>query len=145
MTGVKKAAAVSILRFSIPRDATSPAVARRQISRFATEHRVDDPETLLLVASELVTNAVVHGAEPIEVSIDLDDRRLRVEVSDSSADTSAVAERERTPDRPGGWGLQIVGSLTQRWGTDRHAAGKTVWVEIDCAGAGESPSSEAHG
>ncbi len=121
------------MRLSLPRDPTSPAVARRQISRFATEHQVDDPETVLLVASELVTNAVLHGAEPIELRVDLDDRRLRIEVSDSNPDPSTVAERERTPDRPGGWGLHIVASLTERWGTDRHDHGKTVWVEIDRA------------
>ncbi len=78
-----------------------------------------------------MTNAVVHGAEPIELCVTCDDYRLRIEVSDRDPDTAAVAARERTIDRPGGWGLQIVGSLTHRWGVVGRDDGKTVWVEIN--------------
>lgn len=136
---------MTTLQISLPRDPTSPAGARRQLRAFATRHEIDDPETALLVLSELVTNAVLHGEGEIEVCVSCDDRRVRIEVTDANPDTSVVGARERTPDRPGGWGLRIVESLAPRWGADRHDDGKTVWVEIDRAAPESGRASEATG
>lgn len=122
---------MSTLRLSLPRDPASVGEARHQLSRFADDNELGDNETMLLVVSELVTNAVVHGADPIEVCVSCAPQIVRIEVSDHNPDTSAVAVRQRHPDLPGGWGLEIVGALTRRWGTVGHGDGKTVWAELD--------------
>ncbi len=129
MTPVKKAAAVSILRIALTRDASSPAEARRQVRSFADENDIDDPAVALLIVSELVTNAVLHGSEPIELRATVDEGRLRIEVSDGDPDAAAVARPGQRPP-VGGRGLDIVESLTRSWGTIPHAEGKTVWVEL---------------
>ncbi|TVL93711.1 ATP-binding protein [Streptomyces sp. SAJ15] len=105
---------------------------------------VDEPlaETLILLISELVTNAVVHtgcsavlvihlprqsqGAPPVGSSAV---STVRVEV----ADTSARAPRQRHADEAAtnGRGLELVDGLADRWGWHREGAGKRIWCEVD--------------
>jgi anti-sigma regulatory factor (Ser/Thr protein kinase) len=144
VTPVKKAAEVSTLRLSLPRSPGSPARARRHVGAFVAEHGVADTDTLLLVVSELVTNAVIHGAEPIEVQVSWHGDRVRIEVTDRDPDAAAVAARGPRPDRPGGRGLRIVETLTRRWGVVPAVDGKTVWVELDL-GAGAGGGSDSRG
>jgi anti-sigma regulatory factor (Ser/Thr protein kinase) len=131
VTPVKKAAAVSAFRISLPQGTASPAEARHQVARFAVENRLTaEPAVALVVLSELVTNAVLHGAEPIEVCVSGEGDALRIEVSDGDAQSTRLVPRAPQPDRPGGLGLHIVDALARRWGTDIREDGKTVWAEI---------------
>jgi anti-sigma regulatory factor (Ser/Thr protein kinase) len=131
VTPVKKAAAVSAFRMSLPQRAASPAEARHQVARFAVENQLlAEPAVALVVLSELVTNAVLHGAEPIEVCVRGEDGGLRIEVSDGGAQSAPMVPQAQRPDRPGGLGLHIVDALARRWGTDVREDGKTVWAEI---------------
>jgi hypothetical protein len=76
----------------------------------------------------LVTNSVQHSdSDWIDVAISLRAETLRIEV----ADESAQPMRPRTPGVDGGWGLMLVSELATRWGVDRRAAGKTIWIEFD--------------
>jgi anti-sigma regulatory factor (Ser/Thr protein kinase) len=132
---VEKVAAVPAIRISLPRTAESPAEARHLVSRFAAENDLrSESDAALLVLSELVTNAVLHGAEPIEVYVCRDGDLLRIEVSDGGAPTDGVAPRSQDDQRPGGRGLHIVNSLARRWGTTDNRGGKTVWAEIGLIG-----------
>jgi anti-sigma regulatory factor (Ser/Thr protein kinase) len=131
VTPVKKAAAVSSLRISLPRDISSPAEARRQVREFAAEHDVDDLTLLLLVVSELVTNAVVHGAEPIEMRASVEGGTVRVEVSDSDPDISTVVTPPHASEQIGGRGLEIIDSVTRSWGAFPNDTGKIVWAELE--------------
>ncbi|MFE7275782.1 SpoIIE family protein phosphatase [Streptomyces sp. NPDC057623] len=79
-----------------------------------------------LVVSELVTNAIRYGAEPIQLRL-IHDRTLICEVSDSNS-TSPHLRRARTFDE-GGRGLLLVAQLTTSWGTRHTATGKTIWAE----------------
>jgi anti-sigma regulatory factor (Ser/Thr protein kinase) len=82
----------------------------------------------MLLVSELVTNACVHGAEPIRVRLDVDQRRVRVEVEDGSP---VLPEVQRPDGRSTiGRGLRIVESLSRAWGAERVGAGKVVWAEL---------------
>jgi anti-sigma regulatory factor (Ser/Thr protein kinase) len=125
---------MSTLHLTLPRTVASPAHARRAASRFAADHDVSSrADIALLVLSELVTNAVLHGAEPIQAFVTCHDDALRIEVFDGDRDTSEIAPVEGRGGEPGGRGLQIVDSLSQSWGITKLDDGKTVWAEVELA------------
>src|SRR5579862_342301 len=82
----------------------------------------------LVVLSELVTNAIVHGAAPIDVRLSHQDDRIRIEVRDRADGIVAVADPG--PDALGGRGLLLVRELATAWGVDGGEGGKTVWAEL---------------
>jgi len=88
----------------------------------------DAGHDLALVLSELVTNAVLHGSAPVLVRLTRTVVGVRVEVED---DSPALPRRRRIrPDAPGGRGLLLVASVSERWGVQRRAHGKRVWAEL---------------
>jgi serine/threonine-protein kinase RsbW len=100
-------------------------------------------DTLLLLASEVVTNAVQHGAGEVGVAVSARPAAVRVEVSDPGGalphhGTAAPVDAER------GRGLHLLDVLTASWGvTPAPTGGKTVWFEIAAAPtATESTSSQ---
>ncbi|GAA2800439.1 SpoIIE family protein phosphatase [Kitasatospora paracochleata] len=82
--------------------------------------------TTELVVSELVTNAIRYGAEPITLRL-VRHSVLICEVSDGSS-TSPRLRHARTTDE-GGRGLFLIAQLTHRWGTRYTGNGKTIWTE----------------
>jgi len=111
------------------RAAGRPRAARHWMADRCAELHLDmDVTDLLLLVSELVTNACVHGAEPMRVLLDVDEGRVRVEVEDGSP---MMPEVQR-PDGSStiGRGLLIVKSLSRAWGAERVGAGKVVWAEM---------------
>lgn len=93
-------------------------------------------EDVLLVVSELVTNACLHAEGPEELRIACGPAALRIEVTDSGPG-SPEPRVGRAPGRPGGHGIFIVQRLCQDWGVVNHSAsdgkgrpGKTVWAEL---------------
>jgi anti-sigma regulatory factor (Ser/Thr protein kinase) len=82
--------------------------------------------TTELVVSELVTNAIRHGAPPIQLRLIRDDM-LVCEVTDASS-TAPHLKRSRTLDEDGR-GLLLVCELTQSWGTRQTTSGKTIWCQ----------------
>ena len=91
----------------------------------------DVKQRALVIASELVTNAVVHGEEPITLEVALRDHALRVEVRDGDEHTGVVARRREDRGVMTGRGLVIVESLAQQWGVRTRPGGKSVWADID--------------
>ncbi|MEU8462795.1 ATP-binding protein [Streptomyces sp. NPDC059982] len=91
----------------------------------------DEPlaETLILLISELVTNAVVHTGCPAVLRMLFGEPGVRVEVADAS--DRAPARRCAAGDDTGGRGLELVDGLADRWGWQREGAGKRIWCEID--------------
>lgn len=98
---------------------------RRAISGTCFEPRQHDA---YLVASELVTNAVLHGREPIRVIITVTAEWLRLEVTDASPVSPTFSLMD--PTAVTGRGLLLVSSLADRWGVDPSPDGKTVWMEL---------------
>ncbi|MGW2934410.1 ATP-binding protein [Streptomyces sp. NPDC055722] len=88
-------------------------------------------EDVLLVVSELVTNACLHAEGPEELWISCDRKVLRVEVSDRGAGQPTPRTPHRA-GRPGGHGMFIVQRLCLDWGVVRSpgVAGKRVWAEL---------------
>ncbi|MGW6356930.1 SpoIIE family protein phosphatase [Streptomyces sp. NPDC055092] len=79
-----------------------------------------------LIISELVTNAIRYGAQPIRLRL-LHDRSLICEVADGSS-TSPHLRRARPTDE-GGRGLFLVARCARRWGTRYTPHGKIIWTE----------------
>lgn len=90
-------------------------------------------ETLLLLVSELVTNAVVHTGSPSVLRMALPARRAPGAVRLEVADTSACPPRRRRvdDDETSGRGLELVSGLADRWGWRREGYGKSIWCELD--------------
>lgn len=88
-------------------------------------------EDVLLVVSELVTNACLHAEGPDELVISCDNKVLRIEVTDRGAGQPAPRTPHRA-GRPGGHGMFIVQRLCLDWGVVRMPGltGKTVWAEV---------------
>ncbi len=87
---------------------------------------------MVLLTSELVTNAVVHGLGPVQLMLIDDGLRLRVEVSDAETESLPLAPRWPGQMDASGRGLLIVDRLADRWGTRprRTPPGKIVWFEL---------------
>lgn len=80
-----------------------------------------------LVLSELVTNAIRHGCEPIHVRL-IHDRTLICEVSDGTSTSPHLRYAATTEE--GGRGLFLVSQMTERWGTRYSPQGKVIWAEL---------------
>ncbi|GFH38162.1 ATP-binding protein [Streptomyces pacificus] len=93
------------------------------------EERRAVAEDVLMVVSEMVTNACLHAGGPLELVLDCTSERLRIEVSDGSPE----APRPRPYPHsavPGGHGLVVLRRLARAWGSVRRDSGKTVWAEV---------------
>jgi anti-sigma regulatory factor (Ser/Thr protein kinase)/D-alanyl-D-alanine dipeptidase len=88
--------------------------------------RVFDAE---LAVSELVTNAVLHGREPITVSFAITPGGFRVRVHDGSPVSPAFSMLD--PTAVTGRGLVLVSAVSDSWGVDPEEDGKTVWFGFD--------------
>src|SRR4051812_42858231 len=108
----------------LPQAAGAAAMARRALDRLSGEVDQRRLEDARLLVSELIANAVEHVEQDgvIELRIDNDAERLRVEVLDPGPGF--------TPDanRPGelaesGWGLHFVSRLADRWAADTDGTG----------------------
>ena len=104
------------------------AAALRQLADWGLDEAAFAAELML---SELVTNAIRHGAGPIRVRL-LHDRKLICEVSDTS-NTAPHLRRAATTDE-GGRGLFLVAQLAQSWGTRYKPQGKVIWAECALTG-----------
>ena len=125
------------LDLEITSSAQAPGIARRALRDLPARELGAGPhlETLTLLVSEVVTNAVVHPkasiGQSIGLTITMTRRRTRVEVSDRGAGF-AVRPVPADPLREGGGlGLKLVDSATSRWGTATRDRRFTVWFEID--------------
>ena len=90
-----------------------------------TDEAADD---VLLVATELVTNAIVHGLGPVRVAMTPSTESVRVEVHD--AGTGRPQLHPPDPWRIGGRGMQLVEALSLRWGWTNNGGGTTVWADV---------------
>ncbi|WP_330240136.1 ATP-binding protein [Streptomyces sp. NBC_00525] len=108
-------------------------------SRLAGSGLADDEplaETLILLISELVTNAVVHTGCPAVLRMLFGSPggpgsvgTVRVEVADASC--RPPQQRHARGEDTGGRGLELVDGLADRWGWQPEGAGKRIWCEVD--------------
>jgi anti-sigma regulatory factor (Ser/Thr protein kinase) len=102
----------------------SPSQARRFARTYAQRQSVEVQQSVELVVSELVANAVIHGQSPILFELESRDELIRVSVSDASHE-GPRAKRESGLEA-GGRGMQIIERLQRLpgWnGTQGTASG----------------------
>jgi anti-sigma regulatory factor (Ser/Thr protein kinase) len=125
----------------LPAAPTNVGVARRYFTSVTAAAGI--PEEVrragALADSELVTNAVLHGGEPITLRVTPLSRAVRVAVSDgsSSMPTPRPSDRPRPLGRDRrsgdhGRGLAIVETVADRWGCSPavQSSGTTVWCDL---------------
>ncbi|WP_123747762.1 ATP-binding protein [Saccharothrix texasensis] len=116
-----------VAEFSAPADRGAAGLARDFVRKTLTDlGYLGDHSDVVLVVSELVSNALRHTATIPVVRLAGDALRLRVEVEDGSP----VLPRARLSATVGGWGLQLVQQLTTAWGATPEPGGKVVWCEM---------------
>jgi GAF domain-containing protein len=110
-------------------DVDAAAHARRFVVAALTDWDLRDlADDAVLAASELVTNAVLHGVPPVELRVLPVPGGVRVEARDGSR-VSPVRPLATT-DTMTGRGIALVEAVSARWGIDQLADGKAVWCEL---------------
>jgi hypothetical protein len=118
------------LRLTVADGGPSLSALRTRIAEALPELAEDVVADVQLVATELVTNAHLHGESPVTFRLlaSPEQGRLRVEMFDSGPG-------EPTMRRPGstqshGRGLLLVDGYSLGWGSTPEPVGKTVWAEF---------------
>ncbi|MEU0335109.1 ATP-binding protein [Streptomyces sp. NPDC006193] len=121
--------------FEVPALPSAVGAARRTVRGLLTDWGVPDGvrDDVLLVVSELVTNALVHAAgERIGCRLHGAGGRVRIEVEDQAGGPTLPAARRAGPDDRNGRGLFLVEALSLDWGV-RPVPGRSarvVWAEL---------------
>jgi anti-sigma regulatory factor (Ser/Thr protein kinase) len=129
------------LELELERDVAAPARARSAVSARLGELGIDGPPgpLLVLLVSEVVSNAVRHSSGPTDAKIRLvatvGEDTIRVAVSDGG---QGFTPRPRDPERlSDGYGLYLLERAASSWGVE-SAGGTTVWFELARAPAESS-------
>lgn len=116
-----------IAEWDVPPDPAQVSRVRNACARRLADWGLEEIAfTTELILSELITNAIRYGSEPIRVRL-LYDRSLICEVSDGSSTSPHLRRAEETDE--GGRGLFLVAQFAQRWGTRYTDRGKIIWSE----------------
>lgn len=124
-----------------PTTASVPA-ARHFVARTLRQWdctRVEPVATLL--ASEIVTNAIVHAKSNAYLRMCLTPDVVRVEVHDRTRQLPAM--RLAAPEAESGRGLMLVDAYSSGWGTQEAGDGKVVWFEVPCQANNDGASLSA--
>ena len=120
---------IPVIDQELLRDPQCSRVARAAIRAEFLDGPLRD--SLEVIASELVTNAYVHGSGNIQYRVYSSDRRYRIEVSnDSTAGELDISEGPPTADSEGGRGLEMVRSLSADFGYVFSSHRLTFWAEL---------------
>ncbi len=114
-----------------PPDGRSAAGARALVTEVCRAADVDDDarETAVLLASETVTNAIIHGRSEARVGVRVTGDVVHVGVGDDNSRHPHLQLEDS--DALDGRGLQILALAASRWGVAADPRGKVVWFEVD--------------
>ena len=114
---------------------TSASAVRHALASDLDAHGVDEDSvaTVVLVASELVTNAIRHGDiadADDELDVDWAIHADHVVVCVEDPSSKLPQRRHPAPEEPGGRGLTIINALSIAWGAEPTQRGKRVWAKV---------------
>lgn len=113
------------------RDAAEVPRARRFVADALDRAGLRATDEVLLVISELVTNAVLYGDDPVELHLEVDEGELHLEVLDGGGDPPVAPAGMPHGEAHGGRGLPLVASLSRAWGARLDPRGYTmVWADL---------------
>jgi anti-sigma regulatory factor (Ser/Thr protein kinase) len=118
-------------RTTLGADAGSAAAARRFVADVLNQRGFSKSaiEDAVLLASEVVTNAVLHAGGSVDVVVIADSSMARVEVHDDHPSHPVLLTSG--PEATFGRGLRVIEALAGGWGVDdRGDRGKCVWFEV---------------
>jgi anti-anti-sigma factor len=120
---------VPLLRERIEPDRNAPGVARFAVADFCQRLGIRQHDAAQLVASELVTNAVVHAGTAIDLTLRFVEPVLHIAVRDRAG---GVPRMRGIVDESSesGRGLLLVDALAERWGSFVPHSGKIVWARV---------------
>lgn len=112
-------------------DLASGRAARRFMAETLNQWELGDLlDSVNLLVTELVTNAIVHAESDAEVAVVLTPSTLRVEVGDRGG--GEAAPRDAADFDTSGRGMALVDAMASSWGaTPRPDGGKVIWFELD--------------
>ncbi|MFC4785316.1 SpoIIE family protein phosphatase [Nocardioides sp. MAHUQ-72] len=114
---------------SLPAQPMSVPLARSWASGWlAGRVPEDSADLVLLVVSELVTNAVRQGDGPVDVTLDATGDSVLVEVFDRGHRLPTMTDS--AVDATGGRGLHLIDAVSESWGVREELEGKAVWARI---------------
>lgn len=125
---------MSVATLPVRHDPASAAVVRHELTADLTRLRVVPScvDDVVLVASELVANAIRHAepvsARKIDVTWDFEDDGIVIRVEDGTAEPPR--RRSTGTRQPDGRGMAIIEALASDWGVERTARGKRVWARV---------------
>lgn len=127
------------LAFDVPGGRAAPGTARQLLLERDGVLPDGSRADVLLLLSELVANAVVHGGVEADGAIGIRviglPGRVRVEVTDPGQGFDwEHHRRQQRPRREGGFGLALVDRIADRWGIQREHQLTQVWFELTSAG-----------
>jgi anti-sigma regulatory factor (Ser/Thr protein kinase) len=115
------------IQVELPRHRSCGATARRVVEEYAREDvKPEDLDDLKLIATELVSNAYLHGKGRIWMKLNRREQRIRIEVIDQGEGAAVELRPARTAQN--GHGLKIVDRLASAWGA--HEGTTHVWAEL---------------
>ena len=118
-----------LLEVELPRDRGAARLARQLVAeRFGAQLTPEELDTVWLLMSELVNNAVLHGQGQITMKAQADGGQVRVDVIDGGTGFERHV-RHTGFDALGGRGLQIVEAESSRWGISEGTT--HVWFELE--------------
>ena len=118
----------------LPPTPAAAATVRDFVHRLLGHWRIALPDSELidravLLADELVTNAIVHARTEFRLRVALSGDQLRLAVHDDSPRQPRLALLG--PEAETGRGLRLVEQTAKAWGVHHHAGdGKTVWCTL---------------
>ena len=116
---------------TVTRDPTQLARTREWLSSELSRGRsldVDRADMVVLMASELLTNAIVHTTSEAQLTVSIDGAGVRVAVQDH--DPRPPVLQPLDVRRPRGNGLRIIDAWADAWGTEPTDDGKIVWFTV---------------
>jgi len=122
-------------------DASSIRLARALVGRSIGVVPDEVRDSAVLLTSEVVTNAVLHGGVSFNLRLEVRRDRLRVSVTDDDPRPPHVLGT--SPDREYGRGMAIVAAEATAWGARLDGHRKTLWFELTLPDDGDGADTEA--